>query len=155
MICSEYKCPADICLEFISKITLAHFVSFFLYRWTSWELSEPRSSVRLPAPASIRQSHTLASPGAWRTRSPTLTSWTSTVTRAIPWLTTTAQPKRSWSSATVQISFKQLKQSNSAVTFLILPPRTFDTRQWSLQFIEERFWSTQSKSKSPAVLSNR
>lgn len=85
--------------------TFAPFFVFPLYRWTSWELLEPRSSAHPPALASTPQSLTWAWPGALKTRSPTRTSWTSTATQATLWLTTTPRLRRSWSSVMVRTSF--------------------------------------------------
>jgi len=70
-------------------------------RWTFCGRWAPRSCARRRRPASIRQSPTWAWPGAWRTRSPTRISWTSTVTLATPWRTMTQPPRRSGSSVTV------------------------------------------------------
>lgn len=92
-----------------------HLLLLFPLRWTSWELLERRSSVHPPVLASIRRSLMLAWPGAWKTRSQTLTSWTSTVTPATLWLITTPQLRRSWNSAGVPQCFSpSLSQSITA-----------------------------------------
>lgn len=82
--------------------TFIHVFSVFCkYRWMYWEHLELRLSAHQPVLASTPQSLTLVWLGALKMRSQTLTSWTSTATRATLWLTMTPRRRRSWSSAMV------------------------------------------------------